>query len=321
MLARLRRWRSLHRVAAGLAHAAAVAAFVVLVTFLLARLVPGDPARAILGKNAPESAVVALRHQLGIDQAVGPQFVSYIKHLVQGDLGSSLVNSSESVVGIVGSTLPVTLAVVFGGLLLSAAVGIPAGLVAALSRRGSVDASVRGVCVVLLSTPTAFLGLLLLLVVGLGLGWLPTGGWSSGWPQDLPYVVLPAIALAASVMPFVARTVRQSALETAAETHVEAAIARGIPARRITRRHILPNSLMPVITLLGLNLGGLVTGAVIVEAIFDLPGLGSALVQAMDQRDYPVIQGIALITALIVVAGNTLADAVYVVLDPRTRRQ
>jgi peptide/nickel transport system permease protein len=317
---RQRGWGWTGRLAEAALHALVVALFVVLVTFVLVRAVPGDPALAILGKKAPPAALEALRNELHTNDSLPQQFAQYMGGLMRGDLGDSIVQQGNSVMSIVGDTLPVTLAVIAGGLLTSVAIGIPLGLLAALSRRTGVDASVRAVTVLLISTPTAFLALVLLLMFALNLDWLPAGGWGDGWPDNLRYLVLPSLALAGGLAPFIARTVRQTVLDVAGRPFVEAALARGIPERAITRKHILPNSLLPVLTLLGINIGLLVTGAVVVEAVFDIPGIGSELVTAMGDRDYPLIQGIAIATALVVVLGNLLADAAYVLVDPRTRR-
>ena len=308
------------RLAASVGQALSVAFVVVVVAFLLVRLVPGDPARGILGPRGSPEAVAALRAELHSDRPLPEQFVDYVTSLLQGNLGHSIIQQQRPVSNIIADTLPVSLSVVLATILVSALVGVPLGLWAAITRHRSADLVVRGFAAILLSMPPFFLGLVLLLVVALSLGLLPAGGWGRGLPDNLRYVILPAAALASYLTPLVIRTVRQAAIDTAGQPFVEAAIARGIRPHIVTMRHVLPNSLLPVVTLLGLNVGALVGGAVVVEAVFGLPGMGIELANAVAVRDYPVIQGIAVVSALIIVASNLLTDAVYVFVDPRTRR-
>jgi peptide/nickel transport system permease protein len=221
---------------------------------------------------------------------------------------------------IIGRALPTTLSIVLTAMLLATLVGVGLGLAAALSPRRGLDVSVRTGAMVLYSTPTFLVALVLILVLSLSLGWFPAGGWAGSWPANLPFLVLPAVALSAHLTPVITRTVRQSAIQADGQQFVEAAYVRGLSSRALTFRHILPNSILPVVTLLGLSLGGLITGAIIVEAVFGLPGLGAEMVKAVSRRDYPVIQGIALVTAVAVVVGNMLAEVVYTLVDPRARR-
>jgi peptide/nickel transport system permease protein len=308
------------RLALEIGQALVVAFVVVVVAFLLVRLVPGDPARGILGTRGRPAAIAALRHELHTDRSLPVQFKLYLGDLLRADLGHSIIQQGRSVSGIIQHALPITLAVVLVTIVISAVVGILLGLLAALTSNRSVDFAVRSFAIALLSMPPFFLGLILLLVVALSLHLLPAGGWGNGWPGNFRYVLLPSLALSGYLMPLVARTVRQAALDAQSQQFVEAAVARGIRPLLINARHILPNSLLPIITLLGLNVGALIAGAVVVEAVFGLPGLGTELVQSVGVRDYPVIQGIAVISALFVVAANLLTDAVYVFVDPRTRR-
>ena len=202
---------------------------------------------------------------------------------------------------------------------LSLLLGIPLGLYAALGG-GVADFTVRALLTVLLALPPFFLGLLLLLFFSLKIRLLPAGGWSDTALSDVEYLVLPGFALAGFLTPLVARVCRQAALQALREQWVEVAIARGISSRRITFFHVLPNSLLPVITLVGYNVGALLTGAVVVETVFALPGIGQELVNAINTRDYPVIQGIALVSAIAVVIANLFADLLSSIIDPRSRR-
>jgi peptide/nickel transport system permease protein len=297
-----------------------VAFVVVTLSYLLVRLVPGDPAEAVLGARATPQAVKALRHEMHIDQPLLTGYLSYLGGLAHGDLGNSIVQSNESVTSIVQQTLPITLELIFATMLLSVVVGVPLGLLAALTKRRSVDHVTRIGLVILLATPPFFFGLLLILTFSLHWPIFPAGGWAGSWPANLRYLILPAVAMSAFLMPQIARTVRQVAIDVSRQDFIEAAVARGMSNHTVVYRHVLPNSLLPVITLLGLNVGALIAGAVVVEAVFGLPGIGSQLVQSVSERDYPVIQGIAIVSALFVVFSNAAADALYVLADPRTRR-
>jgi peptide/nickel transport system permease protein len=302
-----------------LGQTASVAVGVVLITFLLVRLVPGDPTTVILGSTATPDARRELRQQLHLDGSIFTQFREYLVQLLHGDLGSSVVSPSITVASLVRDALPVTLSIVAFSMLFAVVLGVPLGLIAGI-RRGSVDAGVRGVLTLLLTMPPFFFGLVLLaLFAGL---WpvLPAGGWGAGWPDNLRFVLLPSLALAAYLMPLIARAVRQGARDAMRQPWVEAAIARGASDREIAVRQVLPVAVLPVITLLGYNAGALLAGAVVVESVFGIPGIGQLLVTAMSQRDYPIIQGIALVAALVVVACNVVADLAYVAVDPRAKR-
>jgi peptide/nickel transport system permease protein len=316
-LGRMRRSRILQAALQALV----VAALVVVGTFLLVRMVPGDPVSAITGSRGTPEVKAALRAQLHLDRSLPTQFAYYVGDLARGDLGTSIVQHNRPVSQIVTKTLPVTLALVAGTMLFSCLIGIPLGLLAALSPRASVDAGVRGLLTVLLATPPFFIGLLLILAFALTWSILPAGGWGTSALDDVRFLVLPCIALSGYLLPLVARAIRRSAQEAAGQHWAELAAARGLSSLRITVFHILPNSLLPLITLLGYNAGALLGGAVIVEAVFGLPGIGQELMNGVSQRDYLTIQGIALVSALVVVVANLLADIVYTVVDPRTRRR
>jgi peptide/nickel transport system permease protein len=230
-----------------------------------------------------------------------------------------VVNQGQSVSSIVGHAFPITAAVIVGALLIAVVVGIPLGLIAGLTRREGVSRGISTAAVALLSLPPFAVSLLLLLALALWLKLAPAGGWGTGWPGNLRFVWLPSLALSALVLPQVLRTVRQTAAELAAHDFIEAARSRGLSPARIAYRHILPNCLLPVITVIALNAAALIAGAVVVEAVFGLPGLGGALQTAINTRDYSVIQGIALATALAVITINLVADLLYALADPRVR--
>jgi peptide/nickel transport system permease protein len=311
--------RSVRTIARRLGEFAFVAATVVVLSTLLIQLAPGDPARVILGVRASPEAVATLRSELGLDEGVFPQIWHAFERLLHGDLGTSLVNNGESVSSIVTDAFPVTASVIFGALLIATFVGVPLGLAAGVTRRPGVSRGISTAALILLSVPPFALALVLLLTIAVGMGLAPAGGWGEGWPENFRFVWLPSIALSALVLPQVLRTVRQTASEAAADDFVEAARSRGLSPTRIAFRHILPNSLLPVITVIGLNAAALIAGAVVVEAVFGLPGMGGVLSAAVDDRDYTVIQGVALATAVAVIAINLVTDLLYALVDPRAR--
>jgi peptide/nickel transport system permease protein len=297
-----------------------VAFGVLVITFLLVRVAKGDAASAIIGTRGTDQAREAVREQLHLDQSVPSQFAAYVGDALHGDLGQSLVQQGRPVSEIIGDTLPVTLSLIAFTTVIACLLGIPLGLLAALAPWRGSDTGIRAFLSILIASPPFFLGLLLILGPALAWGLFPAGGWGTGWPENLKYVVLPSLALAGYLTPLIARAVRQAALEAKGEHWYEAALARGLSPRALTIRHVLPNSLLPVITLVGINAGALVAGAVVVESVFGVPGIGQELVNAVQQRDYTLIQGIALVTALFVVVANLVADLLYRLVDPRTGR-
>lgn len=292
----------------------AVTVIVTVLTFAFVHLIPGDPAITILGLHATPENLAALRAELGIDRPLIEQFQVYVTSLLQGDLGTSIA-TSRPVISMVVPAFGVTFCILLAAVVFSTVLGVAAGLTGALSPAPTVDRTIRIVGMVLLATPTFLIGLLLIALFAVRLGMLPAGGW--GTPQS---AVLPVLALAGLQAPLVARAVRASALEVVGQPFVYAAVSRGLGRRRVVLGHILPNSLLPVITVIGFTVAGLVGGSAIIEAVFAIPGIGSLLVSAVTARDYPVIQGVTLLTAILVVLINFLTDVIYAVVDPRTRR-
>lgn len=299
---------------------AIVALFVTVGTSALIRIVPGDPALTILGDKASPEAVSALRNELGLDVPLIQQVAGSLVKLVQGDLGTSFAHSGQAVTSLIGPALAVTASLAAVALVFSILGGVTVGLWLALVRRSETDLVGRMVITVLLALPSFMAGLILLYTVSLQLRLAPAGGWAGSWPANAQYVWLPALALTLYLGSVIARAVRQAALDTIGQPFVQAARTRGVPLSRIVLCHILPNAVLPIIPLVGFNAGILVGGAVTVEAVFALPGLGAELVQSMGVRDLPVVQGIALITAITIVVFNLLADLVNIAADPRLRR-
>lgn len=293
---------------------------VVTIVFVLVRLIPGNPVETILGTDATPEAEAALRAQLGLDQPILTQLIDYALGLLRGDLGISAVQQGVPVSRIIASALPITLVIAASGLVLGAMLGITLGLWAALSRSRAVDLAIRGWAMLLFAMPTFLVALLLILLFAVTLNWLPAGGWPSSYPENLVYLVLPALALTSFLAPSVARTVRQAALDISGQSFIEASLARGLPRWRLNLLHVLPNALLPVVNLLAVNFGALLTGAIIVEAVFGIVGLGTELTRAVTGRDYPVVVGIALVSAGAVIVANILGDLATMLIDPRARR-
>ncbi|WP_018303769.1 ABC transporter permease, partial [Wenxinia marina] len=252
------------RIATKTAQSLATLIVVVVLVFLLVRLSPGDPVRLMLGSEGSDEAVAALTEQLALDRSIPEQFLAFVTGLLRGDLGNSLVLRDRSVIEIILSSLPVTLAIIGTGLTVSVVCGVSLGLMAAISRRPSVDLAVRTWAMLLYATPTFLIGLVLVLVFALRFQWLPAGGWPGAFPENVVFLVLPGLALSGYLMPVIIRTVRQAAIDVSGQLFIEAALARGLSGSALTIRHILPNSLLPVVTLVGINLGALLTGAIIV---------------------------------------------------------
>jgi peptide/nickel transport system permease protein len=295
-----------------------VAVLISVLVLLLIRLVPGDPATTILGVHATPDSLGALRAQLGLDRSVPAQIGESLGNLATGDLGMSLVYQ-QPVLDLVMPALGVTLSIVGLATLIAVLIGVPLALVAALSSSPGLDLAVRLGNAALLATPPVVAGIILLLMVAIHLGVAPAGGWAGSWPANFEFAWLPSLTLALFLIPYVVRSVTRAADDAQRQPYVEAAITRGIAPRAVALRHVLPNSLIPLITLIGLNASILIGGAVVVEAIYGLPGLGGVLTNAVSARDFPVLQGAAIVTAVVVVLVNMLSDVLYGVIDPRIR--
>lgn len=291
---------------------------VITITFSMLQVIPGDPARLILGKFATPESVATLRHEMGLDLPLTTQFVNMVVALFHGDLGTSLVSRTQTVNELIGPAFANTMSVVGFALVISLVIGIAVGIITGIRRNDAFDRVLQAVMVILLSTPPFMFGMVLLLVA-LRTKIAPAGGWHGTPVDSLKYIWLPALALSIALTPVIARSLRQSIRETFAQDFVEAAIARGLPRHRVVLRHVLPNSLLPIVGLIGYSLGGLIGGAAVVEIVFNIPGIGSRMMAAVGSRDFPVVQGIALVSAVTVIFFNALADAAYWIIDPRTR--
>ena len=281
--------------------------------FSLIHLIPGDPAQAMLGETAPQADVDELRQRLGLDRPLLEQYLAFLSGAVRGDLGTSL-RTGEPVVGQVASRVPATAELAAAAMIVALLVALPLGIAAAVWRGTAIDASATALALAGVSIPNFWLGPLLAIVFAVELGWLPVSGRGT-----LAHLVLPAISLGGALAAILARMTRATLLEELREPYVQAARGRGASRARAVLRHAFRNSLIPVVTLLGLQFGAVLTGAVITETIFAWPGIGRLLVQSIGFRDYPLVQGCILFIAVTYVAVNLVTDLVYGVLDPRIR--
>ena len=312
------------------------------VVFFTMHVLPGDVATLLLGERATAAQLESLRHQLGLDQPVWVQYADFAIEAVRGDLGTSL-RSNHTALADVWLAFPVTLQLALSALLLATVIGVPIGVVAGTRPGSMLDNVLMTATLFGVSMPIFWLGLMLLLLFGAGLGWLPIGGLMpvgldaprvTGMTvidsliagradliaASLRYLVLPAVTLATIPLAMIARITRSEMLATATLDHVRTARAKGMTERRVVLRHILRNALIPIVTVIGLQLGLLLSGAVLTETIFSLPGLGRLMVDSILSRDYPVVQAGALFIALVFVLVNLLVDLSYGLLDPRIRR-
>ncbi|MES1254819.1 MAG: ABC transporter permease [Acidobacteriota bacterium] len=279
--------------------------------FALIHLVPGDPAQAMLGDSASPQDAAELRARLGLDRPLYLQYAAFLNGLARGDLGTSL-RTDEPVAAVIAARLPATVELAAAAMSWAVAVAVPLGIIAAVWAGTGIDYAATTVALVGISMPTFWLGPLLAIVFGVTLGWLPVSGSGSA-----AHLVLPAITLGAPLAAVLARTTRSSVIEEIGELYVLAARGRGVSPGRAVLRHAFRNSLIPIVTVLGLQLGAVLTGAVITETIFAWPGVGRLLVQSISFRDYPLVQGCILLIAVTYVLMNLLTDVAYGLLDPR----
>ncbi len=291
------------------------------VVFLLLRLAPGDPARIIAGDMASEQAVSEVRAQMGLDQPLLTQYALAMGALLKGDLGASII-SREPVATLIGQRLGPTLALAQCAILLTVCAAIPLGVFSAWWHRRLIDRVTLAVTVLAFSVPAFVVGYLLILVFSVKLNWLPVQGYAglaAGFGTFLYHMVLPTVTLATVFVALITRITRGSMLEVLGEDFVRTARAKGVPERYVLYRHALRNAAVPIVTVIGLALTTLISGVVVTETIFNIPGVGRLIVDAVLARDYPVVQGTILFFSFVYVFINLAIDLLYVVLDPRIR--
>lgn len=289
--------------------------------FLLMKLTPGDPVGIILGPDATEERRQALRDDLGLNDPLPEQYLRWLGDALRGDLGDSLF-LNEPVLAALADRAQPTLILTFLSTLVALAVGLPTGIVAAQNRGNWLDVGTMAVAILGISMPTFWLGLNLILVFSVSLRWLPVAGYApltDGLWESLRYMILPAITLGVAQAALLARMTRSMMLEVLGTEYVRVARAKGLRERRVVYFHALKNALIPLINVAGLIFAALLGGAVVTEQIFNIPGIGRLLIQAVGRRDVPLVQGTVLVIAGIYVLVNLLVDVVSAVLDPRLR--
>lgn len=294
---------------------------VTVLCFFMLKITPGDPATAILGVQASPAEVERVRHALGLDRPWLVQLGIWAGNLLRGDLGASYINK-KPVSELILTRLPITLELTFFSMLLAVLIAIPAGIISAVRRYSWLDYCITSFTLFGVSMPSFWFGILLILVFSLWLGWLPASGyvpWSRGvWPH-LRSLILPGVALGLFLIGALARFSRASLVETLVQDYIRTARAKGLSQRQVVVGHALRNALIPTVTVLGIQFGALLGGAVIIETVFAFPGVGTMLLTAVNQRDYPVVMGVTLFIALLYTLSNLLVDLVYARLNPRIK--
>lgn len=296
-----------------------VALLVTMIVFTLLRLSPGDPVLAYAGEERDPQVLEQVRHSLGLDQPVPIQYLAWLGHVVRGDFGRS-IRTQQPVRDSIVERLPATLELGAAALVLSAAVALVVGTVSALRRNSPVDLIATGFTLAGVSLPNFFLGLVLILVFSLVVRLLPPGGYISfvDDPGDnLRRLILPTITLATASLAENVRQMRSSLLDVLSQDYVRTARAKGLPEGLLVARHAFKNALIPVVTLLGIRVGEIIAGAIVTESIFSWPGVGRLLVDSIAGRDYPVVQAVALVSALAFMVSTLIVDVLYAALDPR----
>lgn len=289
------------------------------VVFVLARLLPGDPVSAMLGDRATDEAVNRLRQQMGLDRSIWTQFVLFLRSVLEGDFGTSIA-FRVPVTTIIAERLPVTLVLTGLATLFALGLAIPLAFIAALTANRWPDYLIRSVFQVGLSSPVFYVGLILLTVFAAWLRWFPVGGYGDTIPDILWHLLLPALTLALSFSAVIMRNLRASILDVLNAEFVDFARAKGLSRRIVLLRHVLRNALISTVTLVGLHAGSLMGGAVITESVFAVPGVGRLMVDSIFARDYPMIQALTLVLAVIVSLVFLVTDLVQMALDPRAAR-
>jgi peptide/nickel transport system permease protein len=302
-------------------------ALVSLLTFVIFYVLPSaDPAVLRAGRNATPANIAYIRHELGLDKPIYTQFFNYMKEIVfHGNLGYSFYNSA-SVTSLIKDRLPATISLTVGAVIIWLAVGIPVGIISAVRRRSVLDRSAMGTALFFVSMPVYWLGLLLLFLFASDIGkfpFLPGSGSYVGLTSDpakwFTSLILPWIALAATSAAIYSRLLRGSLIESMGEDYIRTARAKGLPERRVVWRHGVRSAITPVVTVLGLDIGALLGGAVLIETVFNIPGIGRLNYDAIIHGDIPIVQGTVLLGAMFIVVANIIVDILYAYLDPRVR--
>lgn len=295
-----------------------IALLVTVLIFLLIKLVPGDPASAILGDRATDASVTALRHQWGLDRPIWQQYAIYMRNLATGNLGQSL-RYQTPVMSMLPRRTGVTFFLIVYSLILSVLIAVPLALLAALYRNRWPDQVIRAVMAVPLASPAFWIGILLLIVFALKLRWLPAEGYGEGFADNLQHLFLPALTLSYAFASVLNRNLRSSLIDVLTTTYVDFARAKGLRGRAVLFGHVLRAAMLPIVTLVGVRMSYAIGGSVVIEIVFAIPGLGSWMVDSILSRDYVVVQTLTLMFALGTMLINLATDLVYPLFDPRVR--
>ncbi len=287
-----------------------------LLTFLFMKALPGDPILILTGGKADPAAVAALRAKFGLDQPIYVQYYFFLRNILHGDLGTSILQR-DPVTNIIAERIAPTVFLVVYGSVIAILLTVPLAVLSAMRADRPIDQGIRIGGMVTFAMPSFWLGLLLMLLFGLALKWFPISGWGHGFFEHLRYLFMPAVAIGVFLAPMLIQSLRSSLLEMMQSEFIEAARAKGLTPLRVMMKHVLRNALIPTMTILAVNIGWLIGSTVILEAVFSIPGLGLLLVRSVNYRDYPTIQGLTLVFAVIVMVVNLIADLSYAIIDPR----
>ncbi|HPO82142.1 MAG TPA: ABC transporter permease [bacterium] len=286
---------------------------IITITFLLMYVVPGDPVRILMGQRGDPETIAMIRKQMGLDDPLPVQYFRFLGNILRGDFGRSYA-TNRPVLPEILSRFPATLKLALASMLVASIIGLTAGIVSATKQYSFFDYSSMVVALMGVSAPVFWVGLLLMWIFGYTLGWLPISGYGG-----VSYLILPAIALGVRPAAYIARMTRSSFLEVLRQDYIRTARAKGLPERKVIYVHAMRNTLITVITVLGMELASLLSGAVLTETIFAWPGIGRLSVDAIIKRDHPMVQGTVLFTAIIFIFANLIVDISYAFLDPRIR--
>jgi peptide/nickel transport system permease protein len=288
------------------------------ITFVLVRLIPGDPARVLLGARATPTAIANIRRQYGLDEPMWLQYFYFVKNLMNGEMGKSILYKID-VLKLIMARIEPTLVLVLASVTLSVLIAVPMAALAARNHGRFADHAVRVVSTAGIGFPPFWLGLMLIILFSVTLGMFPVSGYGSTFGEKIAHLVLPSVTIALSLSAVLTRSLRAAMVEGLRSDVATAARARGMPERVVFWRHVFPNSIVPTINLLAINIGWLIGGTVVIESVFAIPGIGQLLVRAIFSRDYMVVQGVAMMLACATVLINLIADVVTVAADPRVK--
>lgn len=291
------------------------------IIFAVTMLLPGDPALSVVGEYATEEQLERAREQYGLDRPLPVQYLRWVERLASGDLGRS-IRTREPVATLIGDRLPVTVELALLSILVAVAIGVPLGALAATRQNSWVDAGASFLAMASLAVPNFWAGILFIMLFTLTLGWLPPSGYVpflADPVENLRLMIMPSLTLGTALAALIMRQTRASVLNVLGEDYVRTARSKGLSDRRVLLGHVLRNALIPVATITGLQIGKVLSGAVIVETVFSLPGIGELVVTAIFARDYPVVQACVLLIVILIMAVNVVVDIVYTLLDPRIR--